>query len=169
MARSILPLAFPPIPRTHIATLLQTVFRTRDTRITISRGNIPFRYPDGRPGRPATLAAKQLSRTRQRKSVEKQTIPAFATEYAPEQTIVATEARCVLFLAADSDRRFPVRVTMRSAAGGKIPWYEIETYHPNVKRWVVRQTETGRTRAFDIAQDMRLMDEPDDEEEGSYE
>ncbi|MGF6603287.1 hypothetical protein P3T23_008041 [Paraburkholderia sp. GAS448] len=169
MTQNVMPLAFPPASRTHIAALLQTVFRPLDTRITVPLKSIPFLYPDGRPGQPATLATKQLSRGRQRKSTEKQAIPAFATEYAAEQTIVATEARCVLFLPADSDRRFPVRVTMRSAAGGKVPWYEIETYHINVKRWVVRQRETDRRRAFEVAQAMRLMDEPDDEDEGSDE
>lgn len=165
MTQNIAPLAFPPTLRTHIATLLQTVFWTGDTRITLPRKSIPFRYPDGLPSRPSTLSTKQVSRARQRRSEEEQAIPAFATEYAPEQTIVATEARCVLFLPADSNRRFSVRVTMRTAAGGKVPWYEIETYHLDVKRWVVRQPETNQVRAYEVAQAMRLMDEPDDEEE----
>ncbi|MBB5547765.1 hypothetical protein A8H39_00370 [Paraburkholderia fungorum] len=169
MARNIILLAFPPTPRTHIAALLHTAFRTRDTHISNPWKSVPFRYPDGRPSRPATLGAKQHGGAQQLKSLAKQAIPAFAAEYAEEQTIVATKARCVLFLAADSDRRFPVRVTMRSATGGKVPWYEIETYHPNVQRWVVRQTETSRVRAFEIAQVTRLMEEPDDDDEQSEE
>jgi hypothetical protein len=78
-------------------------------------------------------------------------IPAFARKYSVEQAIVATDAQCIQFLPSDDNQRFPVRITMRLAIGAKAPWYEIETYHVNVTRWVVRQTETKRELAFDIA------------------
>ncbi|WP_241302314.1 hypothetical protein [Burkholderia stabilis] len=95
--------------------------------------------------------------------------PAFATEYAEDKAIVPTVASCVHFLPAADDRRFPVRVTKRTVAGVKLPWYEVETYHANVARWVYRQSETDVDVAVDAADKTRLMhcsaDEGDEEED----
>ncbi|VWC81480.1 hypothetical protein BLA39750_01232 [Burkholderia lata] len=95
--------------------------------------------------------------------------PPYATEYVEDKAIVPTAASCVHFLPAADDRRFPVRVTKRTAAGVKLPWYEVETYHANVARWVYRQSETDVDVAVYAADKTRLMndsaDEGDEEED----
>ncbi|BBA45287.1 MULTISPECIES: hypothetical protein [Burkholderia] len=92
--------------------------------------------------------------------------PAFATEYAEDKAIVPAVASCVHFLPASDDRRFPVRVTKRTVAGVKLPWYEVETFHANVARWVYRESATDIDVAVDAANKTRLMnDSPEDGDE----
>ncbi|WP_179115078.1 hypothetical protein [Burkholderia cenocepacia] len=57
-------------------------------------------------------------------------------------------------------------VSKRTVAGVKLPWYEVETFHANVARWVYRESATDIDVAVDAANKTRLMnDSPEDGDE----
>lgn len=86
-------------------------------------------------------------------------VPAFALEYNLDEGLVAMAATPTLvkYFAVDETRLLPVRVTERQA--GKSKWYEVETFHENVARWLVRKSFAKKGIAMEDAATMGRLNE----------
>jgi len=104
---------------------------------------VPFRHADHR---------RDLRRTTQQ---EQDSVPAFALAYDSNRQIIRAVDRLVLFLPEDHIRTLPVRVTERTSGPAK--WYEVETYHSNVNKWIQVLSRPNEAEALERAQTVGLQ------------
>ena len=83
-------------------------------------------------------------------------VPAFAIVLLVDSLFLTIDFALSLYLPAGEGRRHPTRVIERVACA-KV-WYEVETWHENVKRWVMRMILKECSIAHSAAQSMAWLE-----------